>query len=273
MYKEFSVISIEPLMAKKQIVITTNKELNILDFDNKTIIEIYERDTKTPVTFTTDIKDEVLTITLNDWPLPNSEYILSVKNLLSITDETLESNIKRKIVFKSDITSTINIISPCMNELIENLNINFEEINKEKEKLINSYYVEIATDNAFINRIIKSAINTTNITFTTKYLGQMFLRVRAQDNINGVYGPWSEVISFRYKKEDYDDSDIKDEIQDDPIDDDSQEDEPIVDLEEFKIVKELEQGVTPSNSLLIEFSKEVDSSTLDNIVILKRRVR
>ena len=120
MYKEFSVISIEPLMAKKQIVITTNKELNILDFDNKTIIEIYERDTKTPVTFTTDIKDEVLTITLNDWPLPNSEYILSVKNLLSITDETLESNIKRKIVFKSDITSTINIISPCMNELIEN---------------------------------------------------------------------------------------------------------------------------------------------------------
>ena len=160
-----------------------------------------------------------------------------------------------------------------MNELIENLTINFEEINKEKEKLINSYYVEIATDNAFINRIIKSAINTTNITFTTKYLGQMFLRVRARDNINGLYGPWSEVISFRYKKEDYDDSDIKDEIQDDPIDDDSQEDEPIVDLEEFKIVKELEQGVTPSNSLLIEFSKEVDSSTLDNIVILKRRVR
>ena len=28
-----------------------------------------------------DIKDEVLIITLNDWPLPNSEYILSVKNL------------------------------------------------------------------------------------------------------------------------------------------------------------------------------------------------
>ena len=64
----------------------------------------------------------------------------------------------------------------------------------KKEKLINSYYVEIATDNAFINRIIKSAINATNITFTTKYLGQMFLRVRAQDNINGLYAGFGEVI-------------------------------------------------------------------------------
>ena len=44
MYKEFSVISIEPLMAKKQIVITTNKELNILYFDNKTIIVLNKID-------------------------------------------------------------------------------------------------------------------------------------------------------------------------------------------------------------------------------------
>ena len=108
MYQEFSVTAINTNTAKKQITIETNKAINNINKES-IIIEIYERSTKTPMLFDYDISFNILTITLKDWPIINTDYILSVKGLMSIDEESLTSNIKRRFRFESEITSTIDI--------------------------------------------------------------------------------------------------------------------------------------------------------------------
>lgn len=268
MYQEFSVVSIESVLNKKQILITTNQEININTFKD-TVVEIYERGSKNSVLFFTEINDKVLTITFKDWPVPNSEYILSIKELLSITDEALTSSVKKKIKFESSIVSTVSVISPGMFEQIELLNIELKEVAAKPEFLKGSFYIEISKDNAFIDTVIKTCISKTSFKLALPSFGQYFMRIRVQDEIDlSQYGMWSELITFKYGN--VSESGEIPEIEDPDIEEDPTE--PEVDIEDFELISELEQGVTPV-SLILEFSKDIDELSLDNIIIIRKAVK
>lgn len=271
MYQEFSVIAIESILNKRQIVITVSEDINVNAFKD-TIIELYERASKTQVLFNTDISGRILTLTLKDWPIPNSEYILSIKNLKSVTDNELESNIKKRIKFESNIISTVNIISPSMFEQVEHLLIELKELADKEEDLKKSFYVEISTDNAFINTIIKTSISKEIFRLVLPKYGQYYMRARVQDqSLLNQYGLWSEVITFKYGNESIT-GDMPDIEEDQEDDTNNNPMEPDIDLEEFELINELEQGYTPQ-SLLLEFTKDIDELSLDNIIIIRKVVK
>lgn len=274
MYQEFLVLSIDSILNEKQILITTNRDIDPNTLKD-TVIEVYERGTKTPLMFEAIIQGRNLAINLKDWPIPNTDYILSVKGLTSIAEETLPSNIKRKIIFDSSIVSKVNIMSPSMFEKVDDVLIELKELADKEEDLIGSYYIEVSTDNAFYNIVAKGTFNKTLFKISLNKNRQYFIRARVQTNDDNIqYGLWSEVITFIYGDE-VEDGDMPDiEEPNDPDDDipNTPDDGPIVDLDEFEIISELEQGITPEQ-LLIEFSKEIDVFSIDNIIITRKVVK
>lgn len=275
MYQEFLVLSIDTLLNEKKILISTNRDIDPNALKD-TIIEVYERGTKTPLLFEPIIEDKNLAINLKDWPVPNTDYVLSVKGLTSVAEEKLPSNIKRTIKFDSSVVSKVNIISPSMFEKIDDVFIELKELAEKEEDLIGSYYVEVSTDNAFYNIVAKGTFSKTIFKLSLNKNKQYFIRARVQTTDEDIqYGLWSEVITFVYGEE-VEDGGIPDiEEPNDPDDDYPEipdDDGPIVDLEEFEIINHLDQGVTPEQ-LIIEFSKEIDVFSIDDIIITRKVVK
>lgn len=275
MYQEFLVLSIDTLLNEKKILITTNRDIDPNTLKD-TIIEVYERGTKTPLLFEPVIEAKNLAINLKDWPIPNTDYILSVKGLTSVAEEKLPSNIKRTIKFDSSVVSKVNIISPSMFEKIDDVFIELKELADKEEDLVGSYYVEVSTDNAFYNIVAKGTFSKTVFKLALNKNKQYFIRARVQTTDENIqYGIWSEVITFIYGEE-VEDGGIPDiEEPNDPDDDYPEtpdDDGPIVDLEEFEIISQLDQGVTPEQ-LIIEFSKEIDVFSIDDIIITRKVVK
>lgn len=275
MYQEFLVLSIDTLLNEKKILISTNRDIDPNTLKD-TIIEVYERGTKTPLLFEPIIEDKNLAINLKDWPVPNTDYVLSVKGLTSVAEEKLPSNIKRTIKFDSSVVSKVNIISPSMFEKIDDVFIELKELAEKEEDLIGSYYVEVSTDNAFYNIVAKGTFSKTIFKLSLNKNKQYFIRARVQTTDEDIqYGLWSEVITFVYGEE-VEDGGIPDiEEPNDPDDDYPEipdDDGPIVDLEEFEIINHLDQGVTPEQ-LIIEFSKEIDVFSIDDIIITRKVVK
>lgn len=267
MYQSFSIVTMESVMANKQIIVHANADINVNSIKDA-IIEVYQRGSKENVTFTVEVKNKLLIIIFRDWPIPNAEYIVSISKLKSVTDEDLDSSVKKKIVFKSDIVSTVEIVNPTMHEALEELNIQLRENAEKDTDLIGSYYVEVATDNTFYDTVIKTFIQKNLVKLSLQEAGQYYLRVRPQrKDDTSEYGSWSDVITFMYNSNDL--------IEEDDYIEDGEEENagaPEIDLSSFELISTIEQGVTPK-SLVLEFSKDVDQLSLDNIVILRKVVK
>ena len=268
MYQEFSVIAIDSILNKKQIIITVSKDISINLFKD-TVVEVYERASKSLVLFDTEVINKTLTITFREWPIPNSEYILVVKDLKSITEESLDANIKKRIEFKSNIVSTVEIVNPSMFEQVENLTVELREsIIKDKEP-IQSYYVEISSDNSFIDVVVSSLIAKNLIKLSLSKHSQYYIRARVQEEKEATqYGLWSAVTTFTYG----DESKVEDPNIIEDIENEEESMEPEVDIDEFELISELEQGSTPK-TLTLEFSKDVDELSLANIIIIRKVVK
>jgi hypothetical protein len=274
MYNEFSIVAIDTAIQNKQIIIEANKTINSNASDN-IVIELYERATKTPLVFNYTVEKEKLIITSRDWPIPNTDYILGVTGITSVTGDTLEGNIKKRVKFESNVLSTVKVTSPIMFEEVKSLDINLVEEADDSANLVGSYYIEVATDNAFFNIVHQTTASKASFTLYLKEQGQHFIRARVQkDDCN--YSRWSPAISFIYGAvpESYP-TDLEEEeaLNDIPIeiDDDL---EPIIDLSvAFEIIELPEQGVTPEEALLIAFSNVIDDLSIDNIVITRKDVR
>lgn len=288
MYTDFTALTIDPIIRTRQIVITTNRDIDINSLTS-TVIEVYERSTRTPVLFEVEVQDMKLCINLKEWPIPNTDYIISIRGLKSVIGEELESNIKKKVIFKSNILDKAKVISPSMHEKIKETMFDFalikhtDEADCRDEEEIDpgftandlGFYVEIATDNAFINTVVKSFSRKASIGFALPKKGiQYYIRTRIQDceELNE-YSLWSDVISFIYgdKDESGDMPDIEEpEI---PTFPDSDDNEPIVDLEEFQLLTKMEQGITPGNMIVLEFNKPLGIVDLSNIIVTRKVVR
>ena len=290
MYQEFCILDVEPKAYEKKLIIYTNKDLSRTRFETEAQVQVYERQSKSEALFTKSIDEtnKNIVIEFNDWPIPNTEYIVSVKNLYTVVDEPIESNIKKKVVFPSTIASTITITEPAMFQQIKenNLTVTFIETSETSE-LINSYYLEIGTNTAFDNIVVHSNVKEKSIKIDVPAPNQYFLRVRAEKEDKSEYGKWSDTISFRVgdriNTEDKDDPnyndhnyDIDPDIKKDPDIDDPKKDNPDepdidIDLETFEILNKIKQNVTPEN-ILLQLSKEIDPDCVPNIMIIKSEV-
>ena len=274
MYNEFSIIAIQTDIKDKKIIIETNKD--ILKTDPELIVQVYERNSKTHLDCTTIIEKNNLFVTLNDWPIPNTEYIISIKNLKSVMMEKLSANLRRRVVFKSNVLSNVSILSPAMFETVNSLAVKLNEFADNQEQLVNKYYIEIATDNAFTNIEIKTSIQDKNlIYFELKKNGQYFIRARVQESEEN-YSKWSDTISFIYNanlavKEDIDIDDI-----DIDIDSDNKEEDdfsPVLLIDElFDVEDNQEQGCTPKEPILFAFNHKLDEDyCLQNSIVFIRK--
>lgn len=204
------------------------------------------------------IDGHTLYITLVNWPEPNQDYILRIEGLQSILGDQLTNAIRKKIVFNSAICSTITIISPSLNELInDNINIKWEEnIADTTHKAINSYYLEISDDAHFHNIVLETTIKEKkNITLDLLDSGQYFLRIRAQKDED--YGLWSEPITFLTERQ----SNINSKPNDN---------EPIF-IRPMSLISQPKNGETPT-SFMFEFDCAIDSDFLDNIVVIRKEI-
>lgn len=273
MYQEFSVLQINTYLDKKQIEIVTNKYINKNNYDD-VIITIIDRKNKSKITFDYEIIDTNLLITFLDDPKPNIDYILSVSNLESITEEKLSNNIKRSISFKSSVVSIVKILSPSMFEEVKKLEIKLKESADKEEDLINCFYCEIAKDNAFFNITNSFYINNKDcINISLKDHGQYFLRARSEKDKSN-FGNWSEVVSFVNvtRKEEIKDMTEIPEIPDIEIDIDNEN--PEIDLSGFfKIEEYPQQGITPEEGLLIAFNNKINDLSVDEIIVIRKDVR
>jgi hypothetical protein len=194
---------------------------------------------------------------LQEWPAAQSEYLLRIQSgIRSIVDDELPDSLQRVVVFKSEVLSTVNILSPSHHEVLHALNIAWEEVSVDgnEESLVSSYYLEIAKENAFYNIVrATEVVGHQEIQLADIEDGQYYLRIRAQKN--GEYGRWSKVITFLIQPE-----------QDEP----TEEAEPIFE-EDLEIVSAPVNGETPTSFIFV-FDEEIDTDSMPSIVVKRRQI-
>lgn len=255
MHNEFTVNEINTEMRNKTITVNFAYDIDPASINDSTI-QIRMRNSNEPVDYKANVEGRVVHIVLLNWPEPNQEYILRIEKLKDILGNELESAARRKVTFKSNICSTINIISPSFNELLNDIYIKWEEIKSdESHQLVNSYLIEIATDTNFYKLANSSYVqDKQEIILNDLSDGQYFLRIRAQKDDQ--YGFWSETVSFIVKNK-------KEELPQDKTDDD-----PIF-IKPIQMLCYPTNGETPE-SFLFEFDCPIDSDFLDDIIVIRK---
>ena len=132
MVNEFIISTVETDLPNKKIIVTTNNKIDPNSIDD-IHIEIMERNTRTQAMFTKEIKENTLEVILTEFPSPNSSYIFYLKSLTNILGESTRSGVRRKLEFKSTITREVEILSPSMHEVLNELKVKFA-INKLSDK-------------------------------------------------------------------------------------------------------------------------------------------
>lgn len=260
MYQKFDILGINTSLADKKVYIECT-----LDVDEASVTANTITLTRSGSSYICDydvtVNGTVIELTLKDWPVPNLEHLLVVQTgIMSVIDEPLSAALKRKITFASGVTSTVTVTSPSNYEEISALNLTWVEKAADVSLgLVNSYYLEIATENAFYNVVRATTVYGKNdISLTGLPSGQYYVRVRAQDG-SDQYGRWSELITFVVK--------AAAAVTPPPAEGD--DDESI--YEEGLLVTTLPaNGETPS-TFLLEFSEILDTSGIE-VIVLRRAI-
>lgn len=265
MYQDFRILAIDADIKKKSVTIECN-----FDVDPESIAEIglLDKLSRNDVDFRSEVKGKVVSLVLTDWPSPNSEYVISIQKLKTMFGDELASGVRRKIIFKSSICSTVRITYPAYDEVITDLRAAWTEILADPSHAsVDSHYVEISTEIGFHNiRKKVEIVGRTELDLTELPNGQYYIRVRAQKD--GEYGTWSEVITFVVGDSPakpgpiFDPQDPSDELPD--FDND-------IYAPAIKIVSVPEDGITPK-SILIELDCEIDPDSIEDIIIIRRSI-
>ena len=255
---EFSITLIEANLKDQSIYIYFTLELDE-DSVNPDNIFLAVRNNNTGkndiVPYDININGNILRLKLNSWAVPNTKYTLLIQSgIKSITDDNLDTAIVRNFMFKSEVTSTIDIISPSDFEEVSNNSFicNWQEIGENKT---NKYFLEVSTDNAFFNPLIQTVIRD-KCSFTTSQLkaGQYYIRIRAENNDS--YGYWSPTKTFIINNE----NNVDNPEVNPPDESDKDDDSPIIEKDEsLKIISTNENGITPI-SFDIVFNEDIDMS-------------
>ena len=186
-----------------------------LDLDEDTVnsgkIYLINDDSKKIEPLNAIVDGRTLQLKLLDWATPNSSYTLIIESgIKSIVDNELNESILKNIIFKSEVTSDINILSPYNYQVYrDKINISWNEIAPDSR--VNNYYLEISDDTGFYNIITKTVLSLSDSTSEStddtylykasitqpKEYKLYYIRMRAQ-NASEDYGNWSNVVTFEY---------------------------------------------------------------------------
>ena len=291
MHYEFSILDIYTTLHDKTVRILTTMDIQ----DRDIVIELYEKKSREAVSFDSSVNGEELIVKFRDFPKVNTEYMITVTGLKSITDETLNHPVTRRLYFKSGIVSKAEIISPAFFEQVEEVNVIIKEITTNdigldtsesddgilgNDETVGSYYIEIATDNAFINKVAETMFEKESIRISLAEAGQYYMRARVQKHVEHEvrrelvgdieYGNWGDIRTFTYKHIPLPNGDSFNE--EDFIPDIENTLEPVIDLDELKLIGFPEQGVT-GESFIFEFNKPIDNLNIGDIFIIRKGIK
>lgn len=261
MYKPFRIGRIYTNMNEKTIILQATHHVLEKTVTNKNI-QLYEESSRTFLGLNLKVDGKNIIIELNDYPVPNTQYVLIVSNLQNVLEEELDRVFKRNIIFKSRISSKIKITNPSDHETIEEGVIEWIEDNNDLET-VDQYYLEIAKDPAFYEKVIETVVTEKNtFKFNNVNHGQFFVRVRAQDEKE--YGQFSETVSFYIGGEN-----IPNEVVE--VDIDSCEDEESIFSDDLHIIETPIDGHS-GKSFKIYFNKDIDPEVARHIKVYRRTI-
>jgi hypothetical protein len=265
MYQDFSINAVLTDTKTKSIAIAATFDIDqtTVTDSNIQLVDIFNKN-NTNITF--EVVSKGFVVHLTEWPIPNKEYMIRIQNLKSVTGESLSAGVRRKVTFLSSICSTLEITYPSFNEEISDLKVSWKETPVlVTDTLVNSYLIEISTENAFYNVLRSSeVIGKNSLDLKDLPQGQYYVRGRVQQA--GEYGAWSETITFIVKEN----TNSSPQIPGSTNNDDALEDEDIY-KQPIRVVTTPDHGETPS-SIIIEFDCEIDPDFLDNIIVIRRSI-
>ncbi|WP_025115891.1 hypothetical protein [Lysinibacillus fusiformis] len=251
MYREFGIVGIFTNLVERTIKVEFTLDI---DPDSASLDSLVLCDKETSRIILADIKvsKKVITMYLQEWPEAEKQYLLRIQSgIRSIVEDVLSESLLKEIVFKSEVLSTVNVLSPSNHEVLNELHFMWEEISVDgkNENLVSSYFLQIAKENTFYNVVHETeVVGKQEIRITDIDEGQYYLRVRAQKN--GTYGRWSKVISFLVRQ-------AKDKTA-------SYE-------EQLRIILAPVNGETPS-SFVFQFDEDIDTDIMPSIVVKRRLI-
>lgn len=260
MYNEFTINEILINPQTKTISVNFAYDIDPTSITEETI-QVMDRSTREIIDYDVIVDDRIVNITLKSWPEPNKEYLLTIEKLKNILGDVLASAIRKKIIFTSSITSTVNILNPDFNEVINDIFVKWEEVKAdETQELVNSYFIEISSDTNFYNIERATLVQEKQEIILEKLEpGQYFIRMRVQKNEQ--YGFWSEKVSFIIETNSNDESGaIFDEDNNNPVF-----------IQEIKLLCSPENGDTPE-TILLEFDCPINSDFLENIIVIRKEM-
>lgn len=234
-----------------------NKNIRLLEVSSSTNLELNFQ-----------VKGKFIEILLPDYAIPNTEYVLVVTNLINVVDEKLDGVFKKSIYFKTKINNKVEILRPSNHEKVKDVKIVWREKPDEGREKVNKYYLEIATDPAFYNKVLKTTIIESNEYMLSELKHrQYYVRVRAEEGKD--YGPFSETITFKTDVIEEESPSVVD--IDDFVKPELEEEEMPEFYEPLTITKLPEEGVT-NKSFVIKFNKDIDPEVARNIRVYRRKV-
>lgn len=197
-YNEFSIQEVIPDLSNKRLIIITNFKV-----DPQTIlptnIALYNYDQTSLETYQLIPDNKNIFVVMNDYPTSDTRYYLKIKDLRDALGRTLKTEFNDYIVFKNEVKTKLEIVSPKSRETVKSrvipIKIKVTELDEEKATTCR---IEFSSDNIFyniLNTVEQDIVNgEVSIDTTIEREGQIYVRARAErDNL---VGDWSETICF-----------------------------------------------------------------------------
>lgn len=197
-YNEFSIQEVIPDLSNKRLIIITNFKV-----DPQTIlptnIALYNYDLTSLETYQLIPDNKNIFVVMNDYPTNDTRYYLKIKDLRDALGRTLKTEFNDYIVFKNEVKTKLEIVSPKSRETVKSrvipMKIKVTELDEEKATTCR---IEFSSDNIFyniLNTVEQDIVNgEVSIDTTIEREGQIYVRARAErDNL---VGDWSETICF-----------------------------------------------------------------------------
>lgn len=266
MFREFNFTSITPDIDSKKIIVTMTTMI-----DDKTVsqdnIRLMDCSTNCFVNISFEVIGDKIFINLIESPIPNNEYHLSIKGIKDITGIALVKGINYRVIFATVIKTEAMLITPSFSEEItDNLVFSVREYIPDKFKAeknnifpINSFMIEVATDNLFNNVVFDTRMeNRTVMQVMTLSNGQYYARARVQ-NADNEYGQWGPSTTFVLNIS----NDKKSII-------DEEDNEPVF-YKPLSIIGVPKDG-DDCQSFYVEFSEDIDLDNDEDIEVYRRLI-
>lgn len=177
MYVRFKILTVSSDLKNKCIIVESTHEIDSKSITPAHIRITHKGDTVEELLWDRyELKGRQILLYLKDDPLVNSEYLVRIKGLKNVVDEVLETYYNQTIVFKGLSDTCLQIISPAMHSIVEELR--FKLSHSVQLYAFKHYEIELSQDAVFSNTVLRTVISEDNFLLSCETTGQLHLRVR-----------------------------------------------------------------------------------------------